>query len=239
MHGSSSHLRYVVRHYKRRLKASQVRRQRLARMNTERLSPRYADIDALGAGRHPRRHDRGPIGLGGGRAGGARRPSSRRRSPSRPGCASSGRLIYAGAGTSGRLAVQDGAELMPTFSWPPERLLLLLAGGDEAMTQAVEGAEDDTARAAELIDEHGVDATDVLIAVAASGTTPFTLACLREARPPRRLDGRHRQQPRHAAARRGRAPDPACHRARADRRLDAHERRHGAAHHAQSCSPRW
>jgi N-acetylmuramic acid 6-phosphate etherase len=93
-----------------------------------------------------------------------------------------GRLVYAGAGTSGRLAVQDGAELMPTFSWPRERLLLLLAGGDKAMTQAVEGAEDDVARAAELIEQHGIGAADVLIAVAASGTTPFTLTCLREAR---------------------------------------------------------
>ena len=54
-----------------------------------------------------------------------------------------GRLIYAGAGTSGRLAVQDGAELPPTFSWPRERLLLLIAGGDEALVQAVEGAEDE------------------------------------------------------------------------------------------------
>lgn len=94
----------------------------------------------------------------------------------------SGRLIYAGAGTSGRLAVQDGAELMPTFSWPPERLLLLIAGGSEAMMQAVEGAEDETGKAAELIRRHGVAPDDVLIAVAASGTTPFTLACLREAR---------------------------------------------------------
>jgi N-acetylmuramic acid 6-phosphate etherase len=93
-----------------------------------------------------------------------------------------GRLIYAGAGTSGRLAVQDGAELMPTFSWPPERLLLLIAGGNEALLQAVEGAEDETAKAVELIRRHDVAATDVLIAVAASGTTPFTLACLREAR---------------------------------------------------------
>ncbi len=59
-----------------------------------------------------------------------------------------GRLIYAGAGTSGRLAVQDGAELMPTFSWPPERLLLLIAGGSEALMQAVEGAEDEAAKAA-------------------------------------------------------------------------------------------
>ena len=92
-----------------------------------------------------------------------------------------GRLIYVGAGTSGRLAVQDGAELMPTFSWPQERLLLLLAGGDAAMTQAIEGAEDDVARAGELISEHDIGPDDALIAVAASGSTPFTLACLREA----------------------------------------------------------
>jgi N-acetylmuramic acid 6-phosphate etherase len=93
-----------------------------------------------------------------------------------------GRLIYVGAGTSGRLAVQDGAELMPTFSWPRERLLLLIAGGHEAMMRAVEGAEDETGGAADLVREHAVGADDVLIAVAASGTTPFTLACLREAR---------------------------------------------------------
>src|SRR5215831_13661180 len=92
-----------------------------------------------------------------------------------------GRLIYAGAGTSGRLAVQDGAELMPTFSWPPERLLLLIAGGSDAMIRAVEGAEDEVEHATALIREHKADASDVLIAVAASGTTPFTLACLREA----------------------------------------------------------
>lgn len=93
-----------------------------------------------------------------------------------------GRLIYAGAGTSGRLAVQDGAELMPTFSWPRERLLLLLAGGEEAMTRAIEGAEDQIAQAAALIRGHAPGPDDVLIAVAASGTTPFTLSCLREAK---------------------------------------------------------
>src|SRR5262245_50305264 len=81
----------------------------------------------------------------------------------------SGRLIYAGAGTSGRLAVQDGAELMPTFSWPAERLVLLMAGGDDALLRAVEGAEDDVAHARTLIKEHNVGAADGLIAVAASG----------------------------------------------------------------------
>lgn len=93
-----------------------------------------------------------------------------------------GRLVYAGAGTSGRLAVQDGAELMPTFSWPQDRLLLLIAGGREALVQAVEGAEDESEEAISLVRGHAIDERDVVIAVAASGTTPFTLACLREAR---------------------------------------------------------
>jgi len=93
-----------------------------------------------------------------------------------------GRLIYAGAGTSGRLALQDGAELPPTFSWPDDRLLLLIAGGRDALTRAVEGAEDSFERGVELIREHEVNASDVLVAVAASGTTPFTLACLTQAK---------------------------------------------------------
>jgi len=93
-----------------------------------------------------------------------------------------GRLIYAGAGTSGRLAVQDGAELIPTFSWPQERLLLLMAGGKEALLKSVEGAEDEVEHAVRLVREHDISANDVLIAVAASGSTPFTLACLRESK---------------------------------------------------------
>src|SRR5215510_16191782 len=93
-----------------------------------------------------------------------------------------GRLVYAGAGTSGRLAVQDGAELMPTFSWPEDRLVLLMAGGREALLRAVEGAEDEADRARCLVRRHLIDRHDVVIAVAASGTTPFTLACLREAK---------------------------------------------------------
>jgi N-acetylmuramic acid 6-phosphate etherase len=93
-----------------------------------------------------------------------------------------GRLVYAGAGTSGRLAAQDGAELTPTFSWPQARVLTLLAGGEEALTQAVEGAEDQAETGAALVRKHELGHNDVLIALAASGTTPFTLACLREAK---------------------------------------------------------
>jgi len=93
-----------------------------------------------------------------------------------------GRLVYAGAGTSGRLAVQDGAELLPTFGWPADRLVVLLAGGEKALLRAVEGAEDDAGFARRLVADHKVSSRDVLIAVAASGTTPFTVAVLREAR---------------------------------------------------------
>src|SRR6266403_4598930 len=93
-----------------------------------------------------------------------------------------GRLVYVGAGTSGRLAVQDGAELIPTFRWPQDRLLLLMAGGKDALLRSVEGAEDAVDQAVRLVQQHKIGVNDVLIAVAASGTTPFTLSCLKEAR---------------------------------------------------------
>jgi N-acetylmuramic acid 6-phosphate etherase len=71
---------------------------------------------------------------------------------------------------------------MPTFGWPHERLLLLIAGGQDAMVKAIEGAEDEAERASELVAFHTVGENDVLVGVAASGTTPFTLSCLREAK---------------------------------------------------------
>jgi N-acetylmuramic acid 6-phosphate etherase len=95
---------------------------------------------------------------------------------------SQGRLIYVGAGTSGRVAVQDGVELTPTFGWPQERLLYILAGGLPALVESAEGAEDDVIDAARQIAEHAVDVADVVVAVAASGHTPFTLRAIEEAR---------------------------------------------------------
>jgi N-acetylmuramic acid 6-phosphate etherase len=71
---------------------------------------------------------------------------------------------------------------MPTFNWPRERLLLLMAGGDQAMIRAVEGAEDERAQAEDLIRHHAINAKDALVAVAASGTTPFTVTCMRAAK---------------------------------------------------------
>ena len=92
-----------------------------------------------------------------------------------------GRLIYCGAGTSGRIGVQDGAELPPTFGWPAHRLVLLMAGGEAAFTRAIEGAEDDRAAAQAAMAAHDVGADDVVLGIAASGATPFTLACLEAA----------------------------------------------------------
>jgi N-acetylmuramic acid 6-phosphate etherase len=93
-----------------------------------------------------------------------------------------GRLVYAGAGASGRLAVQDGVELHPTFGWPRARLCYLIAGGGQALVQSIEGAEDDAAAAVTAVDALGLAASDVVVAVAASGRTAFTCAVQRRAR---------------------------------------------------------
>jgi N-acetylmuramic acid 6-phosphate etherase len=91
-----------------------------------------------------------------------------------------GRLIYAGAGTSGRIALLDAAEIPPTFGVDPGLVRVLLAGGERAFTQAVEGAEDDEDAAVAAVDEH-VAAGDALVGIAASGTTPYTVAAVRRA----------------------------------------------------------
>lgn len=93
-----------------------------------------------------------------------------------------GRLIYVGAGTSGRIGVQDGVELVPTFDWDEARLHYCLAGGMAAMMRAVEGAEDDEAAAVKAVDEAALKPEDVVIAIAASGRTPFTCAALEAAK---------------------------------------------------------
>jgi N-acetylmuramic acid 6-phosphate etherase len=92
-----------------------------------------------------------------------------------------GRIVYVGAGTSGRVAVQDGAELTPTFAWPNERVRFIVAGGDSAFVTSIEGAEDDVEDAVTQINASQLTAHDVVIAVAASGTTPFTVAALHQA----------------------------------------------------------
>src|SRR5436305_9428918 len=86
-----------------------------------------------------------------------------------PALARGGRLVYVGAGTSGRIGVQDGAELMPTFNWPADRVVFLMAGGMDALVRSVEGAEDSEAEGARAIAETKVGRDDVVIGLAASG----------------------------------------------------------------------
>ncbi|HEX3506540.1 MAG TPA: N-acetylmuramic acid 6-phosphate etherase [Xanthobacteraceae bacterium] len=150
-------------------------------MDTERASPRYSDIDLWEPGDVLDALIEGQMAavaavrpaLGAIEAAAAAIETRLRQG---------GRLIYAGAGTSGRLAVQDGAELIPTFNWPREQLLLLMAGGTEALLRSAEGAEDEVEQATKLMQHHGIGPSDALIAVAASGTTPFTLSCLQRAK---------------------------------------------------------
>src|SRR5205085_12516331 len=92
-----------------------------------------------------------------------------------------GRLVYAGAGSSGRIGVQDGSELPPTYDWPPDRLGFVIAGGLGAVVQSVEGAEDDEDEGVRAVAQARIGADDVVIGIAASGTTPFTIGVLRAA----------------------------------------------------------
>ena len=93
-----------------------------------------------------------------------------------------GRLIYVGAGTSGRLAVLDAAECPPTFRTDPHMVQGLIAGGEQAMFQAREGAEDDAPEAARQIRERNVGPNDTILGIAAGGTTPFVAGALAQAR---------------------------------------------------------
>ena len=93
-----------------------------------------------------------------------------------------GRLVYIGAGTSARIGVQDGAELLPTFGWPDKRTAFIIAGGEAALLQPVENAEDDEHVAQADVARLTLGPSDCLIGLAASGHTPFTCAGIRAAR---------------------------------------------------------
>ena len=93
-----------------------------------------------------------------------------------------GRLFYIGAGTSGRLGVLDASEIPPTFGMPHERVVGIIAGGDTAIRKAVENAEDDRLQAWKDLKVHEINANDVVVGIAASGTTPYVLGGIAEAK---------------------------------------------------------
>jgi N-acetylmuramic acid 6-phosphate etherase len=93
-----------------------------------------------------------------------------------------GRLIYVGAGTSGRLGVLDAAECPPTFLTDPEQVQGVIAGGCDAITRSVEGAEDDPAAGAAAMDQRDAGGADVVFGIATGGTTPYVHGAIRRAR---------------------------------------------------------
>jgi N-acetylmuramic acid 6-phosphate etherase len=93
-----------------------------------------------------------------------------------------GRLFYIGAGTSGRLAVVDASECPPTYGVSPEMVIAVIAGGDRAIRHSVEYAEDSLTQAWEDLKLHHIDSQDIVIGIAASGTTPYVVSGLRDCR---------------------------------------------------------
>jgi N-acetylmuramic acid 6-phosphate etherase len=96
--------------------------------------------------------------------------------------AAGGRLIYIGAGTSGRLGVLDASECPPTFSVPSDRVIGIIAGGGRAVAEATEGSEDDSGAGARDLQAQGLTARDAVVGIAASGRTPYVTGALNYAR---------------------------------------------------------
>jgi N-acetylmuramic acid 6-phosphate etherase len=152
-----------------------------SRLLTERANPRTADIDTLDARAIVQRlhaEDRRAFDAVGEVLDAVAEAAERVVAALRAG----GRLIYVGAGTSGRLGVLDAAEIPPTFGTDPATVQGVIAGGPAALTRAVEGAEDDAGAGAREMAERAVGPADVVFGIAAGSTTPFVLGALGEAR---------------------------------------------------------
>jgi N-acetylmuramic acid 6-phosphate etherase len=150
-------------------------------MATEHISPRYVDLDSWSTVEIIEAMYEGQLAAAAA-VRGALRAIAAAVDEAVPALQRGGRLVYAGAGTSGRLGVQDGSELLPTYDWPADRLVFVMAGGLGALVQSVEGAEDDEAEGVRAVAKNKIGANDVVIGIAASGTTPFTVGVLRAAR---------------------------------------------------------
>jgi N-acetylmuramic acid 6-phosphate etherase len=150
-------------------------------MATEHISPRFVDLDSWSARDMVEAMYEGQLS-----AAAAVRPALQSIGAAVesavPGLQRGGRLVYVGAGTSGRIAVQDGAELPPTYNWPLDRLVFIMAGGTTALLRSSEGAEDVSEEGSRAITDAKICSTDVVIGVAASGTTPFTVSAIEAAR---------------------------------------------------------
>jgi N-acetylmuramic acid 6-phosphate etherase len=149
-------------------------------MLTEQISPRYVDLDSWSTPEMIAAMYEGQIAAAAA-ARGALEAIAAAVDDAVPALRRGGRIVYVGAGTSGRIGVQDGTELPPTYDWPSDRLVFAMAGGLGALVQSVEGAEDDADAGARAMTDAKVGPDDVVIGIAASGTTPYTIGALRAA----------------------------------------------------------
>src|SRR5499433_2805444 len=149
-------------------------------MRTEQISPRYLELDSWSAAEIIAAIYEGQLAAAAA-VRGALGAITAAVEDAVPALQRGGRVVYAGAGTSGRIAVQDGAELTPTYNWPTDRLVFAMAGGLDALVRSAEQAEDNETAGVKAMADARIGANDVVIAVAASGTTPFTIGALRAA----------------------------------------------------------
>ena len=149
-------------------------------MATEQISPRYIDLDSWSAAEMILAMYEGQLAAAAA-VRGALGAIAAAVDEAVPALQRGGRMVYAGAGTSGRIGVQDGTELPPTFDWPNDRLVFAMAGGMDALVRSTEQAEDNEQAGAEAMIRASISADDVVIGIAASGTTPFTIGALRQA----------------------------------------------------------
>lgn len=149
-------------------------------MRTEQIDPRYADLDSWSTAEMIAAMYEGQLAAAGA-VRGALDAIAAAVEDAVPALRRGGRIAYVGAGTSARIGVQDGSELAPTYDWPADRVVFVIAGGLDALVRSIEGAEDNEAAGAQAIADAKIAADDVVIGIAASGTTPFTIAALRAA----------------------------------------------------------
>jgi N-acetylmuramic acid 6-phosphate etherase len=149
-------------------------------MRTEQISPRYLDLDSWPTTEMIAAMYEGQLAAAAA-VRGALGAISAAVDDAVPALQRGGRLAYVGAGTSGRIGVQDGTELPPTYNWPIDRLVFAMAGGFDALVRSTEQAEDNEDAGARAMADANIGANDVVVAIAASGTTPFTIGALRAA----------------------------------------------------------
>jgi N-acetylmuramic acid 6-phosphate etherase len=149
-------------------------------MRTEQIDPRYADLDSWSATEMIAVMYEGQLAAAGA-VRGALGAIAAAVEDAVPALRRGGRIVYVGAGTSARIGAQDGSELLPTYDWPADRVVFVIAGGLDALVRSIEGAEDNETAGMDAIANAKIGAEDVVIGVAASGTTPFTIAALRAA----------------------------------------------------------